>query len=59
MVEKQFNKKEERTVLFTQESYESSGKFVLNDMNFMKKLATFEKDQINEETIELLEPYMA
>jgi hypothetical protein len=44
MVEKQFNKKEERKVMFTEESYESSGKFVLNDMNFMKKLANFEKD---------------
>jgi len=58
MVEKQFNKKEERKVFFTEESYENGGKIVLNDMNFMKKLATFEKDQINEETIELLEPYM-
>lgn len=44
MVEKQFNKKEERKVLFTEESYESSGKAVLNDMNFMKKLSGFEKD---------------
>jgi dynein heavy chain len=26
-------------------------------MNFMKKLKDFEKDSINEETIELLEPY--
>lgn len=26
-------------------------------MNFMKKLKEFEKDAINEETIELLEPY--
>jgi len=44
MVEKQFNKKEERKVLFTEESYENSGKAVLNDMNFMKKLSGFEKD---------------
>jgi len=44
IVEKQFNKKEERKVFFTEESFESSGKFVLGDMNFMKKLANFEKD---------------
>lgn len=28
-------------------------------MNFMKKLREFEKDQINDETIEILEPYLA
>ena len=34
------------------------GKSTLNDMNFMKNLVQFEKDQINDETIELLEPYI-
>lgn len=28
-------------------------------MNFMKKLKEYEKDQINEETIELLSPYFS
>lgn len=27
-------------------------------MNFMQKLVQFEKDQINDETIELLDPYV-
>jgi len=59
MVEKQFNKKEERKVFFTDECFENTGKFVLNDMNLLKKLLFFEKDSITEETIELLEPYIA
>lgn len=45
-------------VQFLKDSYEESGKITLNEMNFMKKLVDFEKDQINDETIELMEPYM-
>jgi len=44
MVEKQFNKKEERKVNFTDECFENCGKFILNDMNLLKKLLNFEKD---------------
>jgi len=34
------------------------GRSTLNDSNFMKNLVNFEKDQISEETIELLDPYI-
>lgn len=44
---------------FLQDSFDDGGKAVLSDMNFMKNLVGFEKDQISEETIELLEPYMS
>lgn len=40
------------------DSWEEGGRATLNDMYFMKNLSGFERDQINEETIELLEPYM-
>ena len=40
------------------DSWEEGGRATLNDMQFMKNLIAFERDQINEETIELLEPYM-
>jgi len=56
--EKVFNKKENKTVFFLKDSYEESGRPTLNDMNFMKKLVDFEKDGINDETIELLDPYI-
>jgi dynein heavy chain len=42
--EKIFNKKEGKTVQFLKDSWEESGKFVLGDMNFMKKLKEYEKD---------------
>ena len=34
------------------------GSSVLQDMKFMDKLKSFEKDNISDETIELLEPYL-
>jgi dynein heavy chain len=43
---------------YLQDSFDEGGKAVLQDMNFMKNLLNFEKDQITEETMELLEPYM-
>jgi hypothetical protein len=46
-------------VPFLKDSWDESGKLVLNDLNFMKKLKEYEKDSINEETIELLYPYMS
>jgi hypothetical protein len=49
-----FNKKEGKEVPFLKDSMDESGKAALNDMAFMKKLKEYEKDQINEETIELL-----
>ena len=43
---------------FLKDSFDEGGKQVLFDMNFLNKLKGFEKDGINEETIELLQPYM-
>jgi dynein heavy chain len=40
------------------DSFDEGGKAILFDMNFLNKLKGFEKDGINEETIELLSPYM-
>ncbi|KAL4479549.1 hypothetical protein ABPG72_018535, partial [Tetrahymena utriculariae] len=57
--ERIFNRKEGKVVYFLKESYNDFGIQVLNDMNFLRKLKQFEKDQINEETIELLEPYFS
>ena len=53
-----FNRKEGTQVSFLKDSWEESGKLALGDMQFMKKLQLYEKDQINEETIELLQPYI-
>lgn len=39
---------------FFKDSFDEGGKSVLFDMNFLNKLKGFEKDGINEETIELL-----
>lgn len=41
------------------DSFDDGGKAVLFDITFLNQLKNFEKDQINEETIELLQPYMA
>jgi dynein heavy chain len=41
------------------DSWDEAGKPTLNEMNFLKKLKEFEKDSINEETIELLYPYFS
>lgn len=46
---------------FLKDSWEEYSKSVLSDMNFLKSLKYFaenEKDQINDETCELLEPYL-
>lgn len=51
-------KKENRTVNFIKDSYDEFGRWVLGDNQFMNQLKNFEKDQINDETMELLEPYM-
>jgi len=40
------------------DSYEESGRKLLNDPNFLSNLKTFARDNINDETIELLEPFM-
>ena len=53
------NRKEDRKIPFLKDSYDDSTKFVLGDIQFMKKLKEFEKDAINEETVELLEPYFS
>lgn len=58
IVEKQFNKKDAKLISVIKDCWEESGKYVLNDSAFMKKLKEFEKDQISEETIELLDPYL-
>lgn len=42
---------------FLKDSYEDSGRVILSDINFLKSLKEFKRDNINEETIELLEPY--
>lgn len=39
-----------------QSSYEESLK-MMSDMSFLQKLLTFPKDEINDETVELLQPY--
>jgi len=47
--------------LFLDDSYElpGGGLFVLSNMQFLNQLKFYEKDNINEETIELLEPYLS
>lgn len=40
-------------------SYDECGKVVLSDMNFLKSLKSYEKDNMNNETIELLQPYLS
>ena len=57
--DKIFHKKEGKVTPFLKDSWDESGKYCLQDMNFMKKLKDYEKDSINEETIELLFPYMS
>ena len=47
------------TVPFWKNSYEESGKFILGpNFDFLKNLKTYDKDAINNETIELLEPIL-
>jgi dynein heavy chain len=55
--EKEINKK---NITFIKDSYEEvgGGRAVLNDNRFMQSLVGFEKDAINDETVELLEPYI-
>ena len=55
--EKQFDKKSEKKSIFIKDSWEDSGKSVLVDPNLIKKLKEYDRDSINEETIELLAPY--
>ncbi|CAJ1460327.1 unnamed protein product, partial [Effrenium voratum] len=46
---------------FIKDSYEEHAKSMLNDMNFLKNLKRFaehERDSINDETCELIEPYL-
>ena len=54
-----FNRKEGKVVQFLRESWDEYGKQQLSDIAFMRKLKEYEKDSINEETIELLYPYMS
>lgn len=53
-----FSKKDSGEKQFLAESYEVCGKIVLANPRLLLDLKEFEKDQINEETIELLTPYM-
>jgi len=56
--DKQINKV---SLTFIKDSFDECSKGVLSDMNFLKNLkhfAEFEKDNINDETCELLEPYL-
>jgi dynein heavy chain len=47
------------TVPFWKNSYEESGKFILGPgFDFLKNLKTYDKDAINNETVELLEPLL-
>ena len=47
------------TVPFWKNSFEESGKFILGpNFDFLKNLKTYDKDAINNETIELLEPIL-
>lgn len=47
------------TVPFWKNSYEDSGKYILGpNFDFLKNLKTYDKDAINNETIELLEPLL-
>lgn len=57
--QKIFNKKEGKEVPYLKDSYEESGRALLSDMKFLTMLKEYKKDNINDETIELLEPYMA
>lgn len=59
IIQAEVNKKEGRVIPYLQDSYDEGGKAILQDMNFMKNLLNFEKNQITEETMELLEPYMS
>lgn len=58
--EKQFDRKSDKKTPFIKDSWDDpgSGKMVLGDMNLIKKLKEYDKDSINEETVELLEPYL-
>lgn len=51
-------KKDPKPILFLKDSYEEAGKQTLGNMDFMNNLKKFPMDEINEETIELLDPYM-
>lgn len=47
------------TVPFWKNSFEESGKFLMGPtFDFLKNLKTYDKDSINNETIELLEPIL-
>lgn len=47
------------TVPFWKNSFEESGKFLLGpNFDFLKNLKTYDKDAINNETVELLEPLL-
>jgi len=52
------NKKEGKVILFLKDSFEEGGKATLGNMNLLQDLKNFERDQINDETMELLEPYL-
>lgn len=47
------------TIPFWKNSFEESGKFILGpNFDFLKNLKSYDKDGINNETIELLEPLL-
>lgn len=47
-----------KTFGFMKDSYEESSRKLLSDPNFLTGLKTFPRDNINDETIELLDPFM-
>lgn len=51
-------KKDPKPILFLKDSWEEGGKSTLGNMEFMQNLKKFPMDEINEETMELLEPYI-
>ena len=47
------------TIPFWKNSYDESGKYILGpNFDFLKNLKTYDKDSINNETVELLEPLL-
>jgi len=59
-IEEKTFKKGMNPIPFMKDSFDEpgGGKTILSDMQFMKNLKEYAKDSINDETMELLEPYL-